>query len=483
MATALPALMSCSESYPGLNYEQQINIGNNEAENPTPVQVFLEEQRFFEVNPIGGGTTKGIGALENEEDADGNLRPVEHEQLFTFRVFSFLNDGDFGAADLRYSFFSPQGTGGRDARHRHCLIDGYDYDGQGLPAKLNVDRSKELVFQYDDDRCDGEPNRIYYSSATDEELRRGYNFFVYHTDDSEVKASKRESDRISHDIEIDGTQDIMYGASPVLNDAYLDSHFADTKRTLTQEELTMIRNIRGFSSYTAHRGIYPIVQLEHQLARLKFFIYPGRNSNEDNCAGVFIDRITLEVPWQGEFTVAGRQPGDIGIAWKDNSTPGSDGKTTYADRRELRLYRADNGSSDGLTEGEAADRSLLKVWDETNGGWTGAGWEDWDDSWTNLNWKDRPYMEVGQGMLIPPVSDCVMRIYYHCTKGQFATDNPEEAASMMMRYNLPPSDINTTFEKGKVYNINIAIYGPQTIKVNANINNWQFGGDINVGEE
>ncbi len=482
MATAIPILTSCSESYPGLNYDRPINIGNNEAENPTPVQVFLEEQRFFEVNPIGGDVTRGTGALENEEDADGNLRPIEHEQLFTFRVFSFLNDGDFGTADLRYSFFSPQGTGGRDVRHRHCLIDSYDYNGQGMAAKLNIDRSKELVFQYDDDLCDGDPNRIYYSCATDEELRRGYNFFVYHIDDSKFTTT-RTADRISHEIEIDGTQDIIYGSSPVLNDAYLDSHFAETKRALTQEELTMIRNIRGFSSYTAHRGIYPIVHLEHQLARLKFFIYPGKNSNDDNCAGVFIDRITLEVPYKGEFTVAGRTPEDIGIAWHDNSTAGRDGETAYTERREMLLYRADNGSTEGLTDVEAADRSLLKVWDSEAGGWTGAGWEEWDDSWDKLNWKDRPYMEVGQGMLIPPVNDCIMRIYYHCTKGQFATDNPEQAASMTMRYKLPPSDINTVFENGKVYNINIAIYGPQTIKVNANINNWQFGGDINVGEE
>lgn len=148
MATALPVLMACSESYPGLNYEKPVNIVNSEADNPTPVQVYLEEQTFFEVNPL----TRGVGALENEEDGEGNKRPVEDEQKFTFNVFGFLNDGDFGTADLKYSFFSGQGTGGRDDRHRHCLVDGYEYDGPGMPAKLNTDRSKELLFQYDDDQ-------------------------------------------------------------------------------------------------------------------------------------------------------------------------------------------------------------------------------------------------------------------------------------------------------------------------------------------
>lgn len=493
VATAMTAMTACSESYPGLNYERPVNIGNNEAENPTPVQVYLEEQRFFEVNP----QTKGVGPLENE-DAETGERPEgsADEQLFTFRVFGFLNDGDFGAPDLSYSFFSQEGTGGRDTRHRQCLVDGYEYNGQGMAAKLNPDKSKELIFQYDDEKCDGEPYRFVYSGSTDEELRRGYNFFVYHIDDCETTTT-RNADRIKHEIVINGTQDIMAGASPVLDDKYLETHFAETKRALTQEELTMIRNIRGFSSYTAHRGIYPIVQLEHKMARLRFFVYPGatKDANGDpvTCKGIFIDKISINLPNKGDFTVAGHTPDDIALTWRDAKSTEKDEKGNdiikYTEGGDVFLCRR-MITPDSLTTEHLKDSTLLVGKEEStkegeNGKIeSGVGWHEWNDQWNNTPWKQRPRLTLGRDMLIPPVDECTMTVYYHIeNEWSNAKDSPDQLGAHKMMFHLPPSDINTTFEAGKIYNINIAIYGPQKIEVNANIDNWQFGGNINVGNE
>lgn len=461
-------LQSCgSDSYPGLYYEQEVNIDNDENNNATEVKVFLEEQKFFEVNPVADGRTRGTGVFEDEKDEYGNeLRTAEDEQKFTFHVFAFHNGADETAL-LTHSFFNAAG-GARDTEHRYCLVDGYDR--LGMPAKLNVSRNKELVFQYDRSYADT-PDILCYSNKS-EYVDRGYNFFVYHIDGSEVSTDRRD-DRIVHHIEIDGSQDIMRGTSPILNDKYLDDYFADIKNSLDDTEYSRILNTRGFSAYSARRGIYPIVPLEHELARVKFFLYPGSS----DCKHITITRISVELPYKGEFTVAGRETGDMALAWLDD-TPG--------DRREFWVLRGKDNADAAEDTGSDEDNAE-KSEDEPDTPGTATDTDrpeylgiklPWEDAYGTMPWKDRMRREAGKSLLIPPVKNCKLRIYFTCTMPGFDLDK-----ELYYSYDLPTTDQKMDFKGNNLYNINVAIYGPQKIVVNSNIDMWQFGGDISVGGE
>lgn len=465
MAMILPILISCgSESYPGLDYDQEINISNNENNNATEVKVFLEEQKFFETNPVKNDNTRGIGVFENEKNENGNeTRPIEDEQKFTFHVFAFHNGVD-ETTDLTQSFFKTSG-GQRDIEHRHCLVDGYDR--LGMPAKLNTNRNKELVFQYD--RYYTEHPKILNYSNKKEYIDRAYNFFVYHIDDSETM-TERTADKIVHHIEIDGSQDIMCGTSPVLNDEYLNKHFIDIKNDLDDAEYSRILNTRGFSTYSARHGIYPIVPLEHKLARLKFFLYPG----SADCKYVNVTRISVELPYKGEFIVAGRYAEDMALTWNDKKE---------SDRKELWI-RKDTKKTDsaGDITNDTKTEDKEDVHTEDTGNYNDPYFLGlklpWEDSYTNMPWKERKREEAGTGLLIPAVGKCTLRIYFTCSLPGF--DDKEER---VYQYSLPTDDQKIDFKPNNLYNINIAIYGPQKIEVNSNIDSWLFGGDISIGGE
>lgn len=71
-----------------------------------------------------------------------------------------------------------------------------------------------------------------------------------------------------------------------------------------------------------------------------------------------------------------------------------------------------------------------------------------------------------------------LRIYFTCSLPGF--DDKEER---VYQYSLPTDDQKIDFKPNNLYNINIAIYGPQKIEVNSNIDSWLFGGDISIGGE
>ncbi len=102
----------------------------------------------------------------------------------------------------------------------------------------------------------------------------------------------------------------------------------------------------------------------------------------------------------------------------------------------------------------------------------------WEDSYTNMPWKERKREEAGTGLLIPAVGKCTLRIYFTCSLPGF--DDKEER---VYQYSLPTDDQKIDFKPNNLYNINIAIYGPQKIEVNSNIDSWLFGGDISIGGE
>jgi len=204
VAMAVLLLAACSDSYPGLVYVPEYSIANEEGYgNDIPVMVFLNEQDFFSftsekssANNSEAKQTRGTGAIENGND-------TLHRKNMKIHVFAFR---DGSTANLTKSAYSDRAD---DTEKSSCLLDGKDYH-YGMTYKLADDNSGaiestlQLNADHDSVPCYGRSKDI------------GYNFFAYHIDDFEPTSANthREQDRITYDLEIDGSQDIMLGSAP-----------------------------------------------------------------------------------------------------------------------------------------------------------------------------------------------------------------------------------------------------------------------------
>ena len=202
------ALSSCSESYPGLEYDKtQGNKGieNQEGSNGvTPVMVFVNEQNIFSVK------TRGVGAFEPDDRNNENRLANS-----TFYVYAFRNNNyQSGPDELKqptdftwynYATDNIGRRGQKDEKNVNCLLDGTDYN-YGMETTLHPHGSGKLEYKLED----GQEAPKYYSAYGD----IPYNFFAYYLDDAKVLSANRSADKISYDIEIDGTQDLMCGYAP-----------------------------------------------------------------------------------------------------------------------------------------------------------------------------------------------------------------------------------------------------------------------------
>ena len=297
---ALLVLASCSESYPGIDYDK--TQGNKGIENQeggdkenVPVMVFVNEQNIFAVK------TRGVGPFEpadryNEERLSNS----------TFYVYAF-RDGNYdkGPEELRrptdytYSRWNAPNVSGHaiDYDNMHCLLDGQNYS-EGWPMALHPHGSGRFEYK-------GDLETPYYSRTYP---GVPYNFFAYYWDDITPKAVHRTADGISYDIEIDGSQDLMCGYAPNLKeeiDKGFDSRYYDIWNSLTSDEKRAILNAGGYCAQAANHGIHPSVDIKHCLTQLTFTAYPGNESS----SRVTIEGVTVKSKYKGTFTVAATEIG------------------------------------------------------------------------------------------------------------------------------------------------------------------------------
>ena len=144
-----------------------------------------------------------------------------------------------------------------------------------------------------------------------------------------------------------------------------------------------------------------------KLARLKFFLYPG----SADCKYVNVTRISVELPYKGEFIVAGRYAEDMALTWNDKKE---------SDRKELWI-RKDTKKTDsaGDITNDTKTEDKEDVHTEDTGNYNDPYFLGlklpWEDSYTNMPWKERKREEAGTGLLIPAVGKCTLRIYFTCS--------------------------------------------------------------------
>lgn len=450
---ALPLLLSCAQSYPGLEYDEGDHIHNEEAYDKTPIMLFVNEQSFFSVT-----ATRGTDAFDSELKTH-NIK-MKNTKIY---VYAFRNGKDVHGpfaepVDFTKSAYSDRAN---DPDHQDCLLDGIDYN-MGLEMVMPTMEDKFMTGALRP--TEREKQDLYYSSTYQDV---GFNFFAYYIDDIKIDANntKREKDKIYYDIEIDGSQDILCGSAPQLTKEVLQAK--KVYETLSKEDRDKILAIDGYSTFAAHREVHPEVEMSHQLTRLKFFAYPGDKNADD----IIITGVSVNTPYKGRMTVAARSLDEVGTDF-----------TVSEEKKELFLHEEPEvGEGDILLPSKELGEYTFKYDPEAK------------DKNGNVNpiWQNQQPTRLGESLMIPPTDSIELKIYYKQNIYVGLDNDYSDGVRDGMEYrnlqtvykvDAPMNDDTGRcyFEKGYSYPLHIAVYGLQKIDVIVYIPSWNEGGGIEV---
>lgn len=453
MAAPLTALLlatSCNNSYPGLYYEPD-DVPSNDEDlkiEETPIKIYTRNPGFF---TLGTRTTRGTGAFDNDADPSKIANS-------TFYVFAFRagtgNDGNGGQGtltmpvDLALSAYSPNHETANDRNNQSCLLDGENYY-MGMPYKFVADGAVGIGDNSLHGALEPEVDYPIYYSGTYQDV--GYNFFACYIDDWQPNASntQRTKDGIVYNIELDGNRDLLLGNAKQLSvtDFEKDGDYYDLN--LTKEERDRILGMAGgYSTYSGHRNVHPLIRMEHQLTRLVFQAYPG-NLSADR---VTITGITVEAQKSVSMKVAGKKNDDFGVLGFSQ------------DKKEFKLCdkKDDAINADGFNTGYHITFD-----------------KDADKQATTT---------LGTSLLLAPAQS--YKVYLHYTflmEGK--NGQPGEEKTFVAEYyiNAPENDGVSIDQNGKrmfmpgvLYNIKIGVFGLEKIVMDAAVKGWEQGGDINI---
>lgn len=450
-ALATTAFMACTESYPTMILEEtKANIhdlNSDSTANRTPVLLFINPQDLFTVT-----ATRGMGEFPPEDKNNYSKGAV---YIYAFRDGRNTQGELTSYADLTKSAYAIGYP--HDPDLADCLIDGDDYT-LGLRTFVRQGASGELKYTAEDLKEDTlitydqiMDHVCYYSDRYQE---TPYNFFAYYIDEldkNRVLNSNvhRTRDSIWYDISINGTQDIMCGMAPPINEV-LDTWYPKQAKRLSENERNVVLN--GYSKFTADRDIHPYIRMEHQLTQLKFKIFPGGPTAND----IVITGIEVLFRHNGHMTVATQDPS------KSKPKVWFDGTETWGNL---------NFPAEDLEF--PVDESGNKI---DVGGYTVEWDKDFKGEWYELTGKD-----VGKGLILPCDTIYNMNIYYKQKVG-----SPKEWSK---NYRMSTKEItlnnvkNKWFQPGQRYVVSIAVYGPEKILVYTAFDKWKDGGSTEVVDD
>ena len=534
-------MMACSsESYPGLMYEDVDVVNNNETPDDSkalPIHVYVNEQSVVSLSPGAAArqdeVTRGIGPFQIYQDADWNELSEEETKLAKtkrdstyFYIFAFRNKtAEQSSPDTKQLLNDPDmhtncqikqsnrpGDAHDDPMRLDCLIDGYDYY-KGMPSRLdeslqglNLDVPKTSPLYW------GEYQEV------------SYNFFAYSVGDVRDRKTKsllssgdntdaiegiqwgiphRDRDSVwFENFAIDGSQDLMVGYAPIITtDLFADDgRYAEMrpstdetrKYALTEGEYKRILNDGRYTSFAAHRGIEPQVDMKHVLTRLRFKMRPG----DETASNTTIDAIYATTPYKGKFIVANKDKvNDDGtievgfVGFRPDMSDDAKGDLLLRDYPEI----AEDGSllpAKLISELPEEDRIVPwkdEYWIREDGKIVGK---------IPLNERGDP-LRIGDNLLIPEAEKITISIE-STFKRKDDEGNVVEERKFRSRYTIkaelqagsPGTETYSKyydeatgrflFKRGHIYDITLVVYGLQPIQVSANIDGWQQGGDIPI---
>lgn len=471
---SLPCMIACTQSYPGLDYDIEEGVQNTETYDKTPIMVFVNEQNFFSIT-TRGASTRGTGAFQDYSSSDKWKYNNSTFYVYAFRAEADAQGGQLTAdPDLTHSAYAIGHTHDEDGRD--CLVDGPDYNF-GMPTKPNTDGVGAL----EPDATNSSvldvlgERRMYYSNVYQDV---GYNFFGYFLDDLAATAKpQRNSDLIYYDLKIDGTQDLMCGYAPKLDMQRLNEKYSQANLTNVEDKKKIV-NIGGYSTFAAHRGVYPIIDMKHQLTQFEFYAYPGEKAADS----IIVTGITMEGWNEGRMVVASTN--------KDTAQIGlhtlTEGRQRVSFQLRDTLVKDINGCPDfGTTNMDKlrADNrygAIAKVLGERPGYMA----PRWDESNGNPDWQRRNSEKMGGSLMLFADSVYVVTLHYSQLKRDGTIANLKATYTVKAKSNTPSSyDYDEAtgqwmFRPGTVYQVKIAVYGLQPIVVVAQWTPWENGGDV-----
>lgn len=492
-AVTLLLTASCNVSYPDLDLPQGEPPTNDEDVNidKTSILLYTSNPAYFSVvsDTRGSVGTRGTGAFEPMEtvayNRDKYLNAKFH--IFAFRAYNDADpNGGQGvlteapsmsrycyATGYAYDKHKVLSEDNKDKNNTSCLLDGPDYE-KGMPFKFEPDQFIGTMNVLTKDY----PQDIYYSSRYQDV---GYNFFGYFVDDLDLSNYKREQNKISYDIEIDGYQDVLVGAAktPLTEADFAEGGIYEKAASLTEDEKQKLLSIPGtYSTFAAHRNVHPVVNMKHQLTMLKFFAYPGASSAKD----VVIKDISVMTLTKGTLTVASRNIDDCKLVFKPEN--GVDVLQKAVKLGEYQKETDENGETHN-------------VYGNIKPGLRDEGYQvKWKDEWadnesqvvpgvthvpTTKEKMDEASVELGAGLLVAPQESYVVTLTYLFPDGPNGA--PKEHKT---EYRITPAKKEgeqASFEKGLLYNIKIGVFGLEKIQISGNVKGWGDGGDIEIDQD
>ena len=502
----------------------------------TLVRVFVNTQNLF------SETDGALARQQNQEDTRGvgpfQISKYERTNfyIYAFRAKTYENP-TYDVPDFRHyrlvnkdSENAPNSHVPSDpalddsAEKRHCLLDGQDYN-KGLLANLKMEGNNNAgMFKFKtpllpDDS--GERELIYYPDYGS----RGFNFFAYSigdisTDDFSTtdntvdwgQCERLENQVVYRNFTVDGSQDVMVGYAPPIQYAL------DAATNLTDAEKEDIEKF-GYCTFAAHRGVDPVVNLKHQMTRIRFRGVAGDQSSQHTA----IHSIAVKCYNKGDFVVAHRDTNQVGFHPYTTSTDLL-GDVYVHDKPEL-VYD---------TDGKVVDITPSKIHDTDGLDEDGNPLVDRDDSWhvdwlekyniyddpehpnvvtdkAPLNERLKDAVTFGDDLLLPPSGTINVYIKsYYRNIVKYTEDLPDDqkkydVRSFTSHYVIKAADLvacnpkledkylddrhyaatgekRYIFKPGYYYTITLVVYGLSPIKVYANIDAWPGGEDITVGE-
>ena len=311
-----------------------------------------------------------------------------------------------------------------------------------------------------------------------------HDFFAYHIDDADTIYTNTAAD-------IDGTPnaDFMVRDSIVTPDAKPSIKYVWFKIDGSQDLMVgLAENMKGepdaqtnagFSAQTARAGVKPNINMQHLLTRFTFTVQGA----DDSAQGIKVEKITVKSKTTGKMIVAY----DLG-----------QGKQAPENLISFELPWNDTDNTDGSKEEEPVE---LVLQDRTSGANTTVGpltpidiaGVDEDGDKTGYVFTPQP---IGHALMVAPGEaeyemSITLKQEFDVTNPGYGEGqaNPDPIGSTTLTRNIViPSAVvapdtpteDTVAQPGSSYAVNVKVYGMAKIEVDATLQGWKDGGDIEI---
>lgn len=331
-----------------------------------------------------------------------------------------------------------------------------------------------------------------------------YAFYGYHIDDASYKEGEvakidtafNVSTKTISKIEIDGSQDLLAAITapiPAEDPAAGKPYYG---ANLQGADWATMAN-QSFSAWSARRKVQPVLEFEHKLARLKFYVKAGEKeaAAKEWKEGQWVEKNKVEVG--GQQVSPAVNVTQIYVENMDNILDMTLAKATEdgASQQTVPLTLNDNSTKVSFylkspsIDGTKKLVDLIPTapeyyYDEKNEAANGA--EGFSET-----------TPIGESLMFFPNGDSETQIQLQIALTQAVVDTytledgnevPKThiVKSDILPYTLKASDIKLNgtpiekFKPGESYDITIKVYGYQRIEITASLSAWKEGGNVEV---